>query len=80
MSDAPTVGMLNPAARREDFLRMPEAKQSAIAEVLRICEKRHLSVRCEAVGDDVYVIIGRGFSSARHWLMVFGLEESLRRS
>lgn len=77
MSEIPTVGMLNPAARRDDFLRMPEAKQSAIVEVLRTCEKRHLSVRCESVGDDVYVIIGRGFSSARHWLWTFGHADSL---
>lgn len=67
------LGVVNPVARRDDFDRLPKPVQASIIELLRTCERERLSVRCEAIGrNDVYVVVGRGLSSARHWLMVFG--------
>lgn len=67
------LGMLNPAARREDFKRMPSHMQEKIAAVLEVCAQKRLSIRCDSVGGDVYVIIGRGLGSPKHWQEMFGL-------
>jgi hypothetical protein len=69
----PVVGVLNPAARREDFKRMPNHMQQKIAALLETCAEQSLSVRCDNVGGDVYVIVGRGLSAPRHWQEMFGL-------
>jgi hypothetical protein len=68
----PPIGMLHPAARREDFQRMPGHLQASVVKVLHLCHQERLSCRCDLVGSDIYVVIGRGLSSAKHWLMMFG--------
>lgn len=73
MTDTAHIGMTNRTARREDFKRLSRAQQDKIAALLRSCADLRLSVRVEALGDDIYVLVGRGFSSPRYWLENFGL-------
>ena len=73
MNHAVEVGVLNPAARRDDFKRLPPPQQRKIAALLATCAEQSLSVRCEAVGQDLYVLVGRGLSAPSHWQEMFGL-------
>jgi hypothetical protein len=59
---------MNAAALRSDFEQLPKSMQHGILAVLRTCEEHKLACRCEVVGRDIQVIIGRGYSSGKYWL------------
>lgn len=62
---------MNPTALATDFHRLPLEVQRAHQELLEFLEERHMSCRCEIVGRDFIVIVGRGLSSAKYWLDMY---------
>lgn len=63
--------MSNQAANRTDFERLQPGIQIGILAVLETCMDNRLSVRCEVLGRDINLIIGKGYSSPNYWREMF---------
>lgn len=59
---------MNPSATRFDFARLQKEMQDRILDVLDACEENSMSCRCEMVGSDFTIIVGRGYSAPGHWI------------
>lgn len=65
---------MDAVAHRKFFEHLPDHERERYAEVLRLCERQRLGVRCEMVGGkDFHITIGFGLASARWWLDQYGL-------
>lgn len=62
---------MHQTAQASDFQRLSGGLQQAHLEVLEACDRLRLSCRCEMIGRDFTIIIGRGMSSPKYWLDLF---------
>lgn len=65
---------MNPAATRHDFARQKPAVQQNLLTVLEQLRELGMACRCEMVGSDFTLIVGRGYSAAKFWIDQFTRE------
>ena len=62
---------MNPVAQRSDWQRLSTELIEAHRDVLHACERNNLTCRCEMIGRDFTIVVGRGLSSAKYWLDMY---------
>jgi hypothetical protein len=62
---------MNTTASAADFQRLNPQLQGSIIELLQVCQRNCMTCRCELVGRDFIIVVGRGFSSPKYWLDMY---------